>query len=378
MRFCDILGHDAVKTHLIDIANSDKVPPSQLFLGNDGSAGFAIALAFASYLNCTNIGSIDSCGLCPSCRKTDNLIHPDLVFSFPSIHNTKFDADDLNTQTLAKWRTFVKKNPYITIDDWIEVVGIDNKQLSFTKESVRRLIELANIRTFEARYKVVFIWMPEYLNTTAGNALLKILEEPPKNTLFFLIGVDTHKMLDTIVSRMQKVYVGKFTDIELLQLLNIHYNTDDVERISQVISLAEGNYSNAIKLLNSHLDLYFGLFRDWMRSCYKCDNISLVNKADSFNKMTKENQKNFFLYSLSLLREILINMFRKEKTHRIVLEEEEFITKFGNTFDRDKIKKIAELLNDYHYYIERDANSKILFLNLSLTISNIFKSPENL
>ncbi|HNL07509.1 MAG TPA: hypothetical protein PKH93_08045, partial [Chitinophagales bacterium] len=197
MQFKQIIGQTNTKRYLMESAQHDHISHAQLFLGNEGCGALSLALAFAQYVNCSNRQTDDSCGRCSNCKKSQKLIHPDIHYCYPTI-GSKAKSTDL----LTEWREAVLKNPYMNVFQWLQHLKADNKQGNITAEECEDIIRKLSFTTYEAPYKILLLWMPEYLGKE-GNRLLKIIEEPPPNTLFLLVAENANLVLNTILSRTQ-------------------------------------------------------------------------------------------------------------------------------------------------------------------------------
>ncbi|MCZ6899247.1 MAG: DNA polymerase III subunit delta, partial [Bacteroidetes bacterium] len=196
MRFADIPGLDEIKGNLIKCVLSNKIPHAQLLQGHEGSGNLVLSLAYASYLNCLNRTENDSCGECAACSKIDKLIHPDLHLVFPVSPNAKFTGKDvISANYLNEWRSFILKNPYQNLNDWNNYYGADNKQGNISKEESRQIIKNLSLMAFEGQFKVMLIWLPEWMHPSAANSILKILEEPPDRTLFLMVSHQADNLL---------------------------------------------------------------------------------------------------------------------------------------------------------------------------------------
>ena len=209
MQFRNIIGQNAIIERLSQSVDFDRLSHAQLIVGPEGSGTLAIALAYAQYINCTDKRDGDSCGVCSSCRKIEKLIHPDLHFVFPVAATASITKNPVSDNFIEKWREFVLKNPYQTLNEWLTFIEVENKQGGIQKSESSEIIRKLNLKTYEADYKIMLIWMAEKMNETCANKLLKILEEPPAKTVFLLIAENTEYMLQTILSRTQTVRLGK-------------------------------------------------------------------------------------------------------------------------------------------------------------------------
>jgi DNA polymerase-3 subunit delta' len=349
-----------------------QVAHAQLFMGHPGSANLALALAYATLLNCENVGSSDACGQCPSCQKNGKFIHPDVHFAFPVSPVAKISGKDVVSDSfIISWREFLKINPYGGPYEWSLEYGGENKQLNISREESRNIIRALSLKSFEGKYKVMIIWLPEYLHPGSANALLKILEEPPDRTVFLLVTNDYERLLATILSRTQIVNIREFHDEEICDHLMKKYGLDE-NRARQLAHIASGNLNEAIRLANETVDDTHSMFREWMRSCWSREYSALVKMAEDYGKMNKISQKGILQYGLNLMRESLVINYRKESSGRLQGEELKFLTNFAKVMDLQSIENITRELNNAYYHLERNANAKILFLDTSILLGRIF------
>lgn len=377
MRFNEITGYDSIKKQLIHSALKEKVAHAQLFLGPEGGPNLALALAFASYLNCQNPSETDSCGECTGCRKSDKLIHPDMHFAFP-VSSTKdvTGKDVVSISFLNEWRNFIIQDPYNNASGWSGYFGNENKQLNISREESRHIIKNLSLKSFEGKYKIMLIWLPEYMHPASANAILKILEEPAPNTIFLLVSNEEKKLLTTILSRTQIVQIRPFSDEEIKQIL-VQKHFIEEEKASQVSHLVDGNIIEALRLSRDVEDDSHKMFREWMRLCYTGNLIELVKWTDRFSSLTKVGQQTLLQYGLSMMRESLIIHAESPSLSRLMGDELDFLKNFSKVLDKDTIEKLTLEINHSYYHIERNANVKILFLDLSLIIFDTFRKLKN-
>ena len=373
MRFTDIPGLDEIKSNLIKSVLNHKIPHAQLLQGPEGSGNLALSLAYASSINCLNRTENDSCGECASCSKVDKLIHPDLHLVFPVSPTAKITGKDaISANYLNEWRSFILENPYQNLNDWNNYYGTENKQGNISKEESRQIIKNLSLMAFEGQFKIMLIWLPECMHPSAANAILKILEEPPEKTLFLMVSQQADNLLPTILSRVQSIHIRPFSDQEVEQYLVKQIKVDET-RAGQIIQLAQGNMREAIKLIGSLENDNQDMFQDWMRICYTLDLTKMVEWSDQYQKMGKVAQKSFLQYAMNMMRETLIANVGAHEVARIQESEAEFLTKFESVMDPNKVDKLTEALNQTFYQLERNANPKIAFLDLSLVIAKTLK-----
>ena len=374
MKFAEIPGLEKEKQVLVNSVKNNHIAHAQLFYGISGGGSFALALAYAQFINCENKQENDSCGECPSCTKYQKLVHPDLHFIYPTVTISKGDvtakASDVRSDALIpKWREFLTSNPYSEYNDWMKLLDVENKQGAINVLESRAILKKLSLKAFEAEYKVVFIWLPELMNSQAANALLKVLEEPPQKTLFFLVSVDMDRLLTTILSRTQKFQVRKFKNDEIESYLST--KSEDQNKVSQATLLAEGSLNKGLKNLDNVENDLFTFFRDWMRLCFQKNIEGVVSMSDSFQKLGRENQKNVINYGINLFRNILLKVSNNESIIHLPDVENEFISKFSSVMNEDKIESFYSDFNNSHYNILRNANPKLEFTQLSISLMKL-------
>lgn len=370
MYFKDILGHESVKQHLINSVQNNRVSHAQLFLGPEGSGSLALAVAYAQYINCENKKENDSCGTCNSCRKYDRLIHPDLHFSYPFYAKSK---DETAKDYIEEWRKAFLNNPYLGLSYWREQLDAGNKQANINIKEAHDIIKKLSLKSFEAEYKVLVMWLPEYLETQ-GNALLKLIEEPPAKTLFLLVAENQDRIINTIISRTQLVKINKLNHEEMKSYLIAEKGVSP-NKANEIAFIADGNVQEALNLLSEHGENEnFSLLVQWLRYIVTDNGREvIITTEDILSKLGRENQKSFLLYAINMMRQIIL--MQKGLKNLIFLQEEElnFVEKFSGLFQFEQLEEAITILEKTHYGIERNGNAKILFLDLSLQLILLFK-----
>ena len=372
MQFKGIKGLADTQTKLITAIHQKHIAHAQLFFGNVGSANLALALAYAAFIHCEQPGENDSCGVCNSCKKHQKFIHPDLNFVFPVTSTKKVSSKPLSQDYLEEWRIALSKNPYMSLSHWLEQIGAENKQANISVEEGRNIIKTLSLKAYEGGYKIMLMWLPEFMNIQSANAILKILEEPRPNTLFLLVSQDYTKLLTTILSRVQMIQIPDFSDEEVQQNLEAHFEVS-ADQSKEIAYLADGNLNRAFELIQEMESDPHEFLRDWLRGCYKFDLKQLHQLTEQFNQLGKDAQKNLFLYGLSTFREALV--FKSGSLNLIRASEHKlkFIQGFAGTLDINKMDDFYTLYNDAIYHLERNANAKIMFMDISLKLALLFK-----
>ncbi len=369
MQFKDILGQETVKKNLIQTVKDERISHAQLFLGPEGSGSLALAIAYAQYICCESKEANDSCGVCASCRKYNKLVHPDLHFSYPFF--AKKPEENAST-FIEEWRKSFLNNPYLGLDEWRDQLNADNKQANINIAEAHSIISKLSLKPFESEYKVLILWLPEYLEKE-GNALLKVIEEPSQKTLFLLVAQNQDQILNTIISRTQLVKIPKLKNEEIEDYLSSQKGLKP-DQAKQLAYLSNGNLQTALQLLTTQDNDYHEVFLQWLRSCWQNNGLKIVEYTEGeLAKMGRENQKNFLRYGINLMRECMLFIAETPGLIHLPEKELEFISKFSTVLDLAKAEAISEELERAIYHIERNANPKILFLDVSLVLVKILK-----
>jgi DNA polymerase-3 subunit delta' len=379
MRFKNIIGYEAVKKRLTDSVKEGRISHTQLFLGAEGSGNLPMAIAFAQYVNCLNPNQDDSCGECSACVKYEKLQHPDLHFSFPVSTNTDVKKNPVSKLFLPAWREIILESPYFSLSDWQEKIQTENKQLNISKEESTEIIKALQYKAYEAKYKVMIIWYPEKLHTSAANALLKILEEPPQKTLFILVAHDTEQLLPTVLSRTQMVKFPPLPIQELQTELEQKYNVSE-EQALKIAKMSDGNFLQAVRLIqfSEKQQQFFNLFTSWMRMAFKADVPGLIQWTEELAALKRENIKAFLDYALHIGRESLAVNYAGNEAVKLTEQEEQFVQKFAPFLLSNNLPDFLNLLSEAHYHIERNVNPKPVMLDTSLKVAKLLRVNKNI
>lgn len=368
MQFSNVAAPDSLKRHLIEMATQKRVAHALLFLGAEDGPQLPVAFAFAQYLLCENPGPADSCGSCPSCLKISKLAHPDLHLVFPVALSKDVR---MSNHLLEEFREAFLGFPYMDVNDWFNHIDAENKQPVIGTEESNEIIRKLSFTSYEGRGKIMVIWMPEKMNTQAANKLLKILEEPPDETFFFLVSGAADQLLATIISRMQLIQVPQpgVNDTAKVIAKNFEKSLQDAQQIS---ALAQGNIKQAYLLADENItvNLYLEMFQNFMRACLRFDAMKISAWIDETASMGREKQKQFLLYGLQSFRNAILLKYAPEAM--IATEEEkEFLKKFQAFITMQNQEGLTEEFNKAFYHIERNASAKILFMDLALKTNGL-------
>ncbi len=396
VQFEQIIGQKEIKDQLVQMVQHNRLSHALLFLGKEGTGALSLALAFAQYIVCEKVNgkikktaepslfgdpepitspqvaaNLDSCGLCSACIKASQLVHPDIHFSYPVIPRKPNDKP-VSTDYIAEWREFVSIHPYGNVYDWLQFIGAENKQGNITSEECNDITRKISLKSFESEYKVLVIWMPEYL-TKNGNKLLKLIEEPPPNTLFLLVAENEDLILPTILSRTQLVKIPLLSNLEVESALELKSGVP-VEKAQQIAALSEGNYREALQLLQHVEDDWQATLREWLNLISKKNLAGQVKWVDDMSKQGRERQKQFLKYFTHLLEQSVRLSVVDEVTAEslfIAANERDFALRLNKLCNINQQEAIVNELDKASYYIERNANGKMLFHALSIKLYHI-------
>lgn len=368
MYFRDVIGLQDVKRHLIESVQGGFIPHARIFYGPEGVGKLPLAIAYARYLNCSHRGSEDACGECPSCHKFDKMAHPDLHFVFPVVKSKVSD------EYLPEWRQFLTENRYFNLGSWLSFIDAQNAQgLIYAKES-DEIIRKLNLKVYEAPYKVMIVWLPEKMHESCANKLLKMVEEPPANTVFLLVSEDRENVLQTIWSRCQPLQIRAIEMEVMTAALERTFAIDHSQAID-CARIANGSFTRAIELLTSSEEraYQFDLFKEMMRASVSRNIKSIKEVAGALAGIGRDRQKNFLLYSLRLFREYFVSNLHLPEIVYLSRDEQQFGERFAPFINEQNIEAFDEEFSLAHRQIEQNGNAKIIFLDLCLKVTVLLK-----
>ncbi|ASZ10486.1 DNA polymerase III subunit delta' [Chitinophaga pendula] len=375
MLFSDIIGQENISQHLIQSIQQNRLGHALLLLAPEGAGGLPLGLALTQYLVCEDKQENGACGRCSACIKASQYIHPDIHFSYPVIPRKPGDKP-VSTDYVAEWREFINSFPYGNAYDWLQFIGAENKQGNITALECQDIIRKLSLKSFESGYKILLMWMPEYLGNE-GNRLLKLIEEPPPDTLFILVAENQEQILATILSRTHLIKINPLPKPILVDAL-VHRSNATPARAQQVATIAMGNYREALSLLQHAEDDYHELLRTWLNFIFTGNKPSLQQWIENISsaKMGREKQKQFLRYFINLLEHTVRLQYLDKAQLAFSDDEVDFAAKLQKLANLQQIEQICTALDNACYYIERNANGKILFHALSIQLQYIFRKKE--
>ena len=377
MQFKDIQGHERVKSLLIQTVKENRISHAQLLLGPEGCGKLALAIAYAQYITCPDRTDTDSCGVCPQCQKYQKLIHPDLHFVYPVVKLKAGDSHPVSDNFIEQWRDYVLRRNYHRLDDWYDFIGSDNAQGAIFAQESQEIIRKLSLKTFEGEYKVMVIWMPEKMNETCANKLLKMIEEPPPKTLFLLVSENEEMILTTIRSRTQLIKIDRPEYADIVASLKEEFPDAAQSTIESAATLADGNYLTAVEVMEQMHDgsepPEFELFTTLMRDSFSLKYDRIIKLSDTLSKLGREKQKQFFDYCQRMVRECFMLSSVSRDLVRMTPSEMGFAEKFAQFIHPGNVSQIATLLSEACANIERNAYGKLVFTDVAIKLSSLLR-----
>ena len=398
VQFKNITGQKETKEQLVQMVQHNRLSHALLFLGKEGSGALSLAMAFAQYIVCEKVNGkkeapaepslfgdspapvtdqqivhTDSCGVCAACMKANKLMHPDIHYSYPVI-TKKPGQTPVSSDFISEWREFFGLYPYGNVYDWLQFIRAENKQGNISAEECNDINRKISLKSFESEYKILIIWMPEYL-TKNGNKLLKLIEEPPPNTLFMLVAENEGMILPTILSRTQLVKIPLLHNQDIEAALELHSGVP-VEKAQQIATLSEGNYREALQLLQHVEDDWQATLREWLNLLVKKNLAGQVKWIDDMSKQGREKQKQFLKYFTHLLEQAIRLKTIPSLANQLANgnNEQDFALRLNKLCSIHQQEAIINELDKASYYVERNANGKMLFHALSIKLYHIISN----
>ena len=366
MRFSEVVGHGEQIQKLRSMADSGKLPHALLLYGPAGVGKTRTALAFIQYLFCSNRVDGNSCGKCPSCLQTSKLNNPDIHFIFPIIQNK---SRSLSSDYNDEWREFIDKYPYMPEEKWLEIIDAGNSRPMIHVAQSEEILRQSTLSSYGDGYKVFLIWLPERMNLTTSNRLLKIIEEPFEDTLFVFISNNPGEILPTIKSRLQSVEFKSLPEEEIVSYFC--KEGKEFDEASALARIAKGNMNIATRLVDTDGELkeFMADFMGVMRNAYSRRMADLKAYADKFASYGREKSIRLLDYFSRMIRESFISNLQCPELEFKTPEESNFIEKFGPFINAANIVELSSEIDRAREDISRNANQKIVWFDMFLELT---------
>lgn len=358
--FEQVIGQAEARERLLQLEREQRLPHAMMLCGPMGSGKMALAMSFAKHLLSRN--SNDEAMLA-------RWEHPDLHFTYPTIKLPSMSSDHkpVSDDFAREWHELVMAGPYFTMNEWLEQMGGENQQAIITAGESDALTRKLSLKSSQGGYKVSLIWLPERMNIECANKILKLLEEPPQQTIFLLVAEEPERLLETIRSRVQRVDIKRLTDDDIQQALVSKRGLSE-ENAQRVARMANGSWLKALELLSadSENELFLDMFQTLMRLAYQRKVRELKAWSERISTMGREKQKRFLEYFLRLVRENFVYNFQKPELCYMSQREEDFAKNFARFVNEANVIPINELANRAIRDIGQNANGKIVFFDFAL------------
>jgi len=373
MKFSEVIGQEDVKDRLRELVRERRVPNTLMFCGPVGSGKMALALAFASYLLGERDGEArllaDSQAIVNAEAMLARWEHPDLHFTYPVIKPVGTSAEHKMTSDdfTREWHELLCKSPYFSMDAWLACMDAANQQAIIGAGESDALTRKLSLKSSQGGYKVSIIWLPERMNVECANKLLKLLEEPPRQTVFIMVCEESDALLDTIKSRTQRIDIKRIDDAALEQAL-IERRAIDADTAHRIARIAGGNWLRALENLEAGNEnrLFLDMFIMLMRLAYQRNIKELKKWSEVVATYGREKQRRLLSYTMNMVRENFMYNFQRPELCYMTQEEENFSRKFARFINEANVIDISNLLQKARRDIGQNANAKVVFFDLAL------------
>ena len=376
MTFDEVIGQEDAKLRLRALVEEDRVPHALMFCGPSGSGKLALALAFASYLLCQYRHDGDSCGSCPQCAMVRKWAHPDLHFTFPVIKASDSSADykPVSDDFSREWHEQLSEGPYFTIDQWLQLMNAANQQAIITVKESDEISRKLSLKSSQGGFKISLIWLPERMNEQCANKLLKLIEEPPAQTVFLLVSEEPGQLLETIRSRTQRFDIRGINTADIQEAL-INRRGIDTDAAQRIARVAEGSWTKALQILDADNESheFLNLYIRMNRMAVARDIAGMRDWSEDCTKQGREKQRRMLRYFHRMIREGFMYNFHQAELSYLTLEEENFIKKQAPFINEDNVIILSELMDECIRDIGQNANSKMVFFDLALQLTRLIR-----
>lgn len=381
MDFSEVTGQLHLKAHLLKTIENGRVPHAQLFVGSAGSGLLPMAIAYAQELLCREATTPEKKELCA--KRVDKLAHPDLHFVYPVNTSSEVKKNAISANYTEEWRKFVLNNPYASLFEWLQSLGIEKKQGNISKFEAEDIAKRLSLKSYEGGYKILIMWMADKMNTECANKILKLVEEPPNRTVLILLTEHEEQIITTIRSRCQKLNFPLLSEENIATALIQQHNIGSAPA-RNISRQANGDLNKALQIASNDGDdlIFEKWFIDWVRTAFKArGNKKAINDllrwSETLAGQGRETQKKFLSYCMETFRQALLKNYKADSLLFFEATDEKFsIDKFAPFIHQNNIFEIDTALQDASYHIERNGNGKLIFTDLSIQLTRLIHKKE--
>ncbi|MBR4601483.1 MAG: AAA family ATPase [Prevotella sp.] len=370
MKFKEVIGQEEAQQRLIQMVSEGRVPHAMMFCGPSGCGKMALALAFASYLLCKNSeGSDDSCGICQQCAMLRSWSHPDLLFTYPVIKPSGSSADHktISDDYAREWRELLSEGPYFSMDQWLEKMKAGNQQALIYVAESEVLIRKLSMKSSQGGYKVNIIWLPERMREDCANKMLKIIEEPPQQTVFLMVCEEPERLLETIRSRVQRIDIKRI-ETQAIEKALVERRAIDEVMAHQIARASNGDWLKALEELDASNEnhQFLDLFILLMRQAYMRNVKDLKVWSENVAALGRERQKRMLVYFQHLVRENFMYNFGNPELVYMTTAESNFAKNFARFINEANVIEINDIFATALRDIGQNGNPKMVFYDVAL------------
>lgn len=369
--FKRVIGQIDAIQRLKALVKENRVPHAILFCGEKGVGKMALAMDFACYL--LSEGMQKGNTILNADTHIEAMLskweHPDLHFTYPTIKDASMGAEHqpISSDYIKEWRNMILQGSYFTIQQWMDHIKATNQQAIITGAEADELTRKLSLKSSQGGFKVSIIWLPERMNQTSANKMLKLLEEPPSGTIFLLVSEEPDQILETIRSRTQRIDIKRIDDVTIEHSL-IEQRGIDKDMAHRIAHLANGSWLKALETINTDNENkeFLKQFQVLMRLAYLRNLKELKTWSDNISMYGREKQRRMLYYFMQQIRENFMYNFSQPELIYLTMEEENFAKNFSRFINEANIIEINELLELAYRDIRQNANAKIVFYDLAL------------
>lgn len=382
MEFQQVLGLEHIKNHLLSTVKNGRIAHAQLFVGNHGSGLLPIALAYAQAILCSQHEPGSEAYL-RCAKKVSQYIHPDLHFVYPVNKVKESQKHPVSDMFAEEWRNFLTKNPYASLFQWLQYLGIENKQGNISVKEAEDMAKKLVLKSYEGGYKVMIVWMADKMNTECANKILKLLEEPPEKTVLLLLTENEEQIINTIYSRCQKLHLPKLAESAIATALKEQKGLSESDAIN-ISRKSHGDFNKALQIIarSGEERIFEDWFLTWVRTAFRAKGNKksiqeLLHWSDDMARQGRETQKNFLQYCVEVFRQALLQNYGvADLVYMETMDPKFSLEKFAPFVHSSNIFDIISSLEDASYHIERNGNAKIIFADLSMQLTRLIHRKE--
>lgn len=369
--------HRDVLARLANEARQGRVAQGVMLCGPRGTGKLFLALKYARYLGCDHpMKEGEACGMCPSCRWWKALAHPDVHFVYPVVKDTKRKRETCDDY-LPGWRQMLQENPYADLEEWNRRMDASTnvQPQIYARESdllARKLSLKANTETGR---RMVIIWLPECLHEACANKLLKLLEEPPRGTVFLMVSEEPDRVIATVRSRVQRIDVPPIAEEALVKELIQHVGVEP-GRAEEAARRAAGSWPKALTDVTDD-EIHEAMLQDFvslMRLAWARRAREMKTWSEGMAAGGRTRQAAFLAYTGRMLRESFISNFHQPELDYMSQGEQEFVQRFAPFVNERNVRQLAALTAEAQEHIERNVNSRMVFFDYILKVTVLLKS----